>query len=84
MSVLHKLGYDWLTINGKKKYYVKTSVHLHLNLMPIFEEKKASWKKLFLNNLVLVHLSKFMFLPEKSKQNFKRETIQRKIFIYSF
>ena len=51
MSVLHKLGYDWLTINGKKKYYVKTSVHLHLNLMPIFEEKKASWKKLFLNNL---------------------------------
>lgn len=41
MSVLHKLGYDWLTINGKKKYYVKTSVHLHLNLMPIFEEKKS-------------------------------------------
>lgn len=67
MSVLYKLGYDWLIINGKKKYYVKILVYFYLNLMFIFEEKKVFWKKLFLNNLVLVYLSKFMFLLEKLK-----------------
>lgn len=80
MSVLYKLEYGWPRTEVKEAVsgnFSPSSFEFNVDFL------KASWKKLFFNNSVLVHLSKSVFLPE-SKNKTSRERQFRKKLIYSF
>lgn len=84
MSALQTLDCDLPKTKSKEKEAVSgdfspSSFEFNVDL-----KKKASWKKLFFNNSVLVHLSKSVFLPEnKNKTSRERQFRENVLFILS-